>query len=41
LLGGVRSDDLVPGRVGLMAGPGARILLDDLEIEALAAGSAR
>jgi hypothetical protein len=41
LLGGVRNDDSVPGRVGLMAGPGARILLDNLEIEARAAGSAR
>jgi hypothetical protein len=32
-LGGVREDDPVPGRVGLMAGPGARVLLDDFEIE--------
>jgi hypothetical protein len=41
LLGGVRIDDPAPGRVGLMAGPGARILLDDLEIETPATGSAR
>lgn len=33
-LGGVREDDPVPGRVGLMAGPGARVFLDDLEVEA-------
>lgn len=33
-LGGVREDDPVPGRVGLMAGPGARVFLDDLEIKA-------
>lgn len=32
-LGGVREDDPMPGRVGLMAGPGARVLLDDLEVE--------
>jgi hypothetical protein len=32
-LGGVREDDPVPGRVGLMAGPGGRVLLDDLEVE--------
>ena len=31
-LGGVREDDPVPGRVGLMAGPGAGVLLDELEI---------
>ena len=32
-LGGVREDDPVPGRIGLMAGPGGRVLLDDLEVE--------
>lgn len=32
-LGGVREDDPVPGRVGLMAEPGAGVLLDELEIE--------
>jgi hypothetical protein len=32
-LGGIREDDPVSGRVGLMAGPGGRVLLDDLEVE--------
>src|SRR3990172_2157729 len=32
-LGGVREDDPVPGRIGLMAGPGGRVLVDDLEVE--------
>jgi hypothetical protein len=35
-LGGMRDDDPAPGRVGLIAGPGASVLLDDVEI----AGSA-
>jgi len=32
-LGGVRDDDPVPGRVGLMAGPNAGVFLDDFEVE--------
>ena len=39
-LGGVREDDPVPGRVGLMAGPGARVLLDDFLMEPPATGAA-
>jgi len=35
-LGSVRDDDPAPGRVGLVAGPGAAVLLDDVEVEALA-----
>ena len=37
-LGGVREDDPVSGRVGLKAGPGARVLLDDFEIEPASSG---
>ena len=32
----VLDDDPAPGRVGLVAGPGAAVLLDDVEVEALA-----
>jgi hypothetical protein len=35
-LGGVRDDDPAPGRVGLVAGPDAAVLLDDVEIAASA-----
>jgi hypothetical protein len=35
-LGGVRDDDPAPGRVGLVAGPDAGVLLDDVEIVASA-----
>lgn len=35
-LGGMRDDDPAPGRVGLAAGPGASVLLDDIEIVASA-----
>ena len=31
-LGGIRDDDPVPGRVGLVAGPGASVLLDDVQV---------
>lgn len=35
-LGGIRDDDPAPGRVGLVAGPGASVLLDDVRIVASA-----
>jgi hypothetical protein len=39
-LGGAREDEPVSGRAGLMAGPGARVVLDDFEIEPVPGGAA-